>query len=218
MQTFLEQDRARPLIYVDDREKNIEELKQYDCDIKITRLEVGDYVCSAKTVVERKTSSDFEASVIDGRLFKQIENLKNNYENVILIVEGQINPERITKEAFLGTIASLMTDYKISVLFSENRAKTNELIYSIAKHEQMAKKRPQRIYAKRKALTIGQQIQGIIECFPFVGPKTAKNIADHFKTIYDFINCNEKELAQVKGVGKKKAKIIYNIIHAPYKE
>jgi len=48
---------------------------------------------------------------------------------------------------------------------------------------------------------------------PFVGNKLAKNLLDHFGSVSSIANASVKELEEVKLIGEKKAKLIYQIFH-----
>ena len=96
-------------VIVDHREPNsiINELK-LNANIKVQQLEIGDYVVSENTIIERKSRTDFEQSIIDQRLFRQMKNLKDWYENVIIIIEGNEPYLRIQRKAILGTYTSII--------------------------------------------------------------------------------------------------------------
>ncbi|MGV8085782.1 MAG: ERCC4 domain-containing protein [Candidatus Bilamarchaeum sp.] len=211
MQQFLEGPiLLKPLISVDMRESEEFDrlLKSFGADIDRRVLDVADFLCSSKLAIERKTRSDFESSIIDGRLFSQLPNLIQNYERVVVIVEGTNDEGRISRSALLGAYATVMSDYGASLIFTKNMEATAELVYNIAKHEQLAKKNPMRIYAKRKALTTSQAARAIVETLPNVGPKLAKKLISHFGSAAAVFSASEKELTQIEGVGQKKARSI----------
>ncbi len=180
-------------------------------------LDVGDFLCSARLVIERKTRSDFEQSVIDGRLFSQLQNLRENYESVIVLVEGESNEGRLSRNAVLGAYASIIADFGASLIFTRDITATTEIVFNFAKHEQIAKKQAMRIYAKRKTFTPSQTARAVIESLPMIGPKTAKSILNHFGTIERVANANERELAEVEGVGPKRAKVIRALFGYEYR-
>ncbi|MBS3068554.1 hypothetical protein J4450_07650 [Candidatus Micrarchaeota archaeon] len=220
-QQFLEienENKGRAKIIIDHREsENFDEMfKQAGAVAERTQLEIGDFICSARCIIERKTRDDFEASIIDGRLFTQLFNLVSNYERVIIIVEGESNAERLRKESLLGAYATIITDFGAALFFTRNMEKTAEMIYAIAKHEQLAKKQPLRIYAKRKTLTISQNQRAIIEMFPMIGPKKAKQLLEHFGNIENIVKASERELKEVEGMGEKRAKVIRRIVEEKY--
>ena len=131
-------------IIVDQRERNTElldTLKEIGFNIDINLIPVGDYIVSDRVCIERKTVSDFESSIISGRLFDQLERLKETYELPLIILEGDQKDFRLGNNVINGTIASVYVDYGIPILFSKSAENTAELIASIAKREQNGKKR-----------------------------------------------------------------------------
>jgi Fanconi anemia group M protein len=207
-------------IVVDHREDEQFDLYFQEMGAYVNRraLDVGDFLCSARLVVERKTRSDFEQSVIDGRLFSQLPNLISNYERVVIIVEGVIDEERLSRSSLLGTYSSVIADYGASIIFTRDKEATAEMIFNFAKHEQLARKQPMRIYAKRKTFTPSQTARAIVEALPTVGPKLAKAMLNHFGTVQAIAQANERELAEVPGLGKKRAKTIKAILSYSYNE
>lgn len=221
MQQFLDPEKTDKVqIAVDHREDEDFDsiLEEMGSLVKRTVLPVGDFICSARLAIERKTRSDFEQSIIDGRLFSQLPDLISNYERVVIIVEGEEEEGRIKRNALLGAYASIMADYGASLIFTEDMEETAELVFHFSKHEQLVKKQPMRIYAKRKTLTPSQTARSIVETLPMIGPKTAKSLLNHFGTVEEVFNASERDLASVSGVGKKRAKIIKQTLSYSYKE
>lgn len=219
MQQFLETDiptKAKIIVDMREDELFVELLKSCGAIAERKTLDVGDFLCSARLIVERKTRADFEQSIIDGRLFSQLQNLTSNYERSLIVVEGETAEGRLDSRAVLGAYASVIADYGAALFFTRNKEKTAELVFSLAKHEQLAKKQPLRIFAKRKTHNISQIQRAVVETFPMVGPKLAKNILSHFGGIEAFFNASEKELLEVDGMGKKRAKTIRNAIQYSY--
>ncbi len=87
-----EEDKSEPevSVYADDREnKVLKKLSRKEVDLKTKRLELADFLVSERTAVERKKAEDFVNSLIDKRLFEQIKELRNQFENPVLLVEGR---------------------------------------------------------------------------------------------------------------------------------
>jgi ERCC4-type nuclease len=80
-------------IVVDERERKSgipDLLRQAGATIDFAQLNVGDYIVSPETAVERKTIQDLLNSIFDGRLFVQCSQLNEHYVKPVLIVEGNI--------------------------------------------------------------------------------------------------------------------------------
>ena len=193
-------------------------LEKMGAEVDRRVLDVGDFLCSARLAVERKTRADFEQSVIDGRLFSQLPNLVANYGRVVVVVEGVSDDERISRGALLGAYATIIADFGGSLIFTRDKAGTAEIVFQFARHEQVAKKQPMRIYAKRRTFTPSQTSRSIVEMLPMVGPKLAKSLLRHFGSVEALAHASERDIAEVEGVGKKRAKVIKEILCYRYVE
>ncbi len=91
---FVRKPKGGIVVYVDNRElrsgvpKHLKELGGAEVEVKT--LDVADYVVSEDVGIERKSANDFIQSIIDGRLFDQVERLKRAYEKPVIIVEGEL--------------------------------------------------------------------------------------------------------------------------------
>ena len=209
------------MIIVDKREKNsmvIAELAEKDAEIKLERLPVADYIIG-NIAIERKTISDFINSMINRRLLRQLEELKQ-YPKSLLIIEGS-NPDykfgKLNPNAIKGMMLSCVLDYEIPIIFTEDCEETASFLVLLEKRQ---KKKPREINlkAKRKAFSPREQQRFILESFPGIGPSIARELLKKFKTIENTINAPVSKLSEVKKLGKKKAEIIKKIIKTRYKE
>ncbi len=205
-----------PQIIVDDRELALAEaLERYPLEIKTTRLSCGDVVCG-RVVIERKTREDFERSILDRRLFKQLDAMRLNYPARVVIVEGEVSAGIIRQEALLGAYAAVLADYQASLFFTKDLASTAELIAAIAKHEGK-RHGPPSLVQKLPSWTPSEQLRAVVELFPLVGPKTAKALLKHFGTLAKLVKATPVELKQIEGIGKKRAEVLFRFFHREYK-
>jgi len=68
-------------ITVDYRERAsglLELIREHDALVEVKPLPFGDYIINDSITIERKTARDFLISIIDGRLFTQLSNLKKH--------------------------------------------------------------------------------------------------------------------------------------------
>ena len=214
-------DAKKPIIAVDNREPDVicDALEAMGAEIELKQLELGDYQASDRLVVERKTRTDFEASIIDGRLFSQVADLSGAVPRVVVIVEGDALPDsRLSKAALMGAYASIISDFGCAIFFTRSPQATAELVYALACHEQLAKKLSLSVYAKRKALTKGQKQRAIVEALPNVGPTLARALLEYFNTVENVMSAPESELKEVVKLGQKRAKELRELLTTRYKE
>ncbi|MEM3890231.1 MAG: ERCC4 domain-containing protein, partial [Candidatus Micrarchaeia archaeon] len=142
-------------IFIDSRESDelIELIEKHDIKVNLKQLEIGDIIISNRIVIERKTSSDFESSIIDNRLFEQATKMSENYEIPILIIEGQMKADRIRQNAYIGAYLSIIMNYGIHVINTKNIEETAKYISLIAKREQIQESKPLRLLVKTKTFS-----------------------------------------------------------------
>ncbi len=208
-----------PLIYIDTRESllMVDELKKMGSRVDVKALPIGDFVLSTDVVVERKTAEDFVKSVIDGRLFSQLVSMREAYTRPLLILEGDRRKAvGIGSAAFLGALASVVTDFQVSIFTTSDESETAQIIFHIARREQMDKKKEVRIRSGRKPASISDQQKYIVAGLPGVSTVLADRFLRELKTIANIFNASEEELMQVEGVGEKLAKRITEISRKEY--
>ena len=203
-------------IVVDYREKTsgiIELFEGEDVEIEIKKIAYGDYVINDSITIERKTNRDFLLSIIDGRLFSQASNLKKYCINPIILLEG--NPYKtdlhFDTNAIRGALVSIQTIWYIPTVYSHNLNDTKDLLLLIGKQDESYMDvvplrggyRPKRLKTKQLFL-----LQGL----PKVGPRMAKRLIEHFKSVSKIMNASVEELVEVKGVGRTTAEQIRELI------
>lgn len=198
------ENKTKMKIIIDHHEKNslvASELVHLGCEIEFKHLEVGDYFI-ANIVIERKTVSDFISSMLNKRLLKQLENMKELKEK-LLIIEGIEEQELLNEESNLapnairGMLLSIILKYNVPIIFSKNYEDTAKYLYILAKKQD----KETSLFARRKSSNVKEQMQYILEGFPGIGPKTAKKLLKEYKTIKNIINAPQENLEKI--IGKK---------------
>lgn len=210
----------KPVVYADSREGNskvIRHLTEMEMDVKVRPMAVGDYQVSDDVAIERKTAKDFVDSIMDKRLFKQATELREEFKNPLIILEGDdfyngfINPNAVR-----GSIASIALDFGISIIPTRNAQDTAAMIKRIAIREQTGEKPHIQTRTDKKPVNMWEQQLFIVESLPNIGPVNAKKLLEHFGTVSKVINASENELMEVEGIGKKTAKNIRKVVDSKY--
>lgn len=204
---------------VDNRERNIgiiSGLEERGIGLTFTQLPVGDYIISDRICIERKTVSDFENSIMDSRLFEQMNRLHQSFDKPVLLIEGDDSEARFDKNVIIGTITRLYVDYNVQVIRTADSAETTYMLYRFTEHEQEEEKREPRLAGIKKAYDTYQWQILILSSIPGIGTTLAKKLITHFRTIKGVMSADVNELTTVEKIGKKKAERIYNIVNAEF--
>ncbi|MBI3121605.1 MAG: nuclease [candidate division NC10 bacterium] len=217
-------DNAPVHIVVDDREKAggvPAALKaRSDATVEIARLDVGDYRVERRVVVERKTATDFAASLIDGRLFHQAAALAAAPERTVLLLEGSGAEWRETgvrREALQGALITIGVFYGVTILRSADPQETARLLVYVGRQAQRCVHgglprpgyRPKGKRARQLFL-----LQGL----PGVGPERAARLLERFGSVQSVMTASADDLAAVNGIGERTAAKIRWVLERPAAE
>jgi Fanconi anemia group M protein len=190
-----------------------------------TRLEtlaVGDYVCSDRVAVERKSVADFLDTLTGGdrSLFEQARALSRNYARPVLLLEGEgLYEERnVHPGAIRGALASLVVDFGLSVLRTDDQADTAEMLATLATREQRDRDRSVSVHGEKSAKTLAEQQEYVVSSIGDVGPVTARSLLEAFGTVEAVMTARKEDLLDVSGVGEVTADRLREVIGSEYPE
>ena len=136
-------------IYVDTRECKLRELLEKNGTIFVTKpLELGDILIEhpkRQILIERKTITDFNASLMDGRYKNQklrllewrnktdgqIDGLKNARKNIVYLFEEKTGDNK--DRAYWGALVNMILRDNIGVIQCDGLARTAQVISDIKK-------------------------------------------------------------------------------------
>ena len=233
------------IIIIDSREHQLYEyIISRDLDIYKDKIEIvkscidlGDIHIIFNDILfifERKTTSDLQSSIQDGRYKEQKTRMLSNYtqKQISYIIEGDdvlssktFNKSRMLQGAYLHT----MFRDNIRVLYTKNINEPAPLILTISSK---IIDKPQNFIDNREEVPIDytsciklkkKKIENIDEksCYimqlsqiPYISNIIAKNISNYYPNMISLIislNDSEnknKELCKIEGIGKEKANFI----------
>ena len=207
-------------ITVDYRERAsglLELIRERDVFVEVKPLSFGDYIINDSITIERKTARDFLISIIDGRLFTQLSNLKKHCSCPVVLIEG--NPCKTDVEidpaAIKGALISVETIWYVPIVFTRSKEDSVETLLMMGRQDETYMDvvplrggyRPKRL--KSRQLYI---LQGL----PKVGPNVAKRLLEHFHSVRQIMNASVEELIAVEGIGMVSAKAIREVLDSEY--
>ncbi len=212
----------RVLIFVDSREIQngiLDYFGQYDCEVQRKNLICGDFIVSDRVCIERKTVSDFINSITDKRLFQQLQAIKDNFEKPILLIEGEGSLYGVLQPNIIrGALSAITIDLGIPIVWTRDVADTAGLIFWMAKREQLLEKREVSFRNKKVPKENSEKQEYLISSLPDVSAVRAKSLLKYFKSPMNVFVATEKELQEVKGIGKKITRSIKEVLEKAYKE
>jgi ERCC4-related helicase len=208
-------------IIVDHRESRspvMRFLTQKDITIEPQQLDIGDYIISSRIGVERKTVDDFLNSLIAGKLFVQMKNLRSTYSRPLVIIEGEglLTKRNIKHNAIFGSIAAIIIDFGIPIISTQNPQETADFLSIMAQREQKEGDRVVAVRGEKTAQSMSEQQQYLVEGLPHISAVLAQRLLQQFGSIKSLINATEEELCKVPGIGKNIAADILKILNAEY--
>ncbi|MCF8210930.1 MAG: hypothetical protein K9K38_16255 [Rhodoferax sp.] len=203
-------------IIVDSRESTsglIQLLLNRGAEVIVEELECGDYVLADGVAVERKTAEDFAGSIMDRRLFLQVEILKDAYERVFIMVEGDPfdTQSAISPEAIVGALSYISVIERLPVVSTRDGDHSAQMLLTMQRHavEGLGYEVPLRASKPKSRAT---QAQFLIEGLPSIGPTAAKKLLKHFASASEVLSATPEQLRKVPGIGPKTIQTIREVL------
>ena len=222
-------------LQIDNRESNtrISSACQFfddDYNIEVGSYPVGDFIFDDKIVFEYKTAPDIVSSIIDGRVFRQVERMKQypfHYVIVVGNVAEHINErnanywnrrnqvKQFTVRNYLGALARLQIESK--VIHVDNNQQAWTIMDFLTK--KLLSDNPNVQGVDRPKATLSDPIATFLSCIYIndsqrLGIKTAVMIREylHLESLNDLLQVTYEDLVGVKGVGSKTARRIIDVL------
>jgi DNA excision repair protein ERCC-4 len=170
-----------------------------DVRLRWENLSTGDYIVEQLGIFDRKTASDFAASLTNQRLFSQAKRLADLPLRAAFIIDGSSDEWsnlRVRREALQGALITLSVIFDLSVFRSRDPKETAQLlVYAGNQFARLRKDVPRyRIYKAKRKMT---QKVPLLATLPAVGPDRAYRLLDHFGSFEACITATARELEKV---------------------
>jgi len=198
------------MIYVDVYEPReiVEGLTNKRLTVEVRRLESGDYAFN-DVAIERKTLQDLVNSTFNRRLWTQLINLCDSYKQPMLLIEGWSGYSNLDV-VIKGIITTVLTRFKIPILFSYNYLETVEWIKSLYVKTGTNKV----IYLPapvKKQKTLEDIKLEMLQVIPTIGPKTARTILTKCPDIFSK-PINSEELENIKNLHREGKELLMKVL------
>ncbi|CAL8302324.1 unnamed protein product [Lota lota] len=197
-------------------------------DIEPVTLEVGDYILTADTCVERKSVSDLIGSLQSGRLYTQCVSMTRYYKRPVLLIEfdpakpfSLVSRSEFRHELSANDVTSKLTLLtlhfpRLRILWCPSPHATAELF------QEMKRGRPEPDAAAAQAITAESDAKtadlfnpgpyDFLLKMPGVSAKNVRALVSNADSLADLAVLSQERLAQILGHGGN-AKMLYEFLH-----
>jgi ERCC4-type nuclease len=181
--------------------------------VQMGRLPTGDYLIDDRVLIERKTHADFIASLIDGRLFRQVARLAHSRYRSLMLIEGPAPPNvpDVHPHSVEGALVSIAAMWRLPVLHSTDVDKSYRLLRFLADQGSQSCQRVLPRY-DRKPKRLATRRLFVLQGLPGVGPALACRLLAQLGSVERVMTADAGALAAIPGIGPKKAARIREII------
>ena len=194
--------------------------KRDSIETRLETLAVGDYVCSDRVVVERKSVEDFLDTLTGGdrSLFEQVGDAARHYARPVVVIEGDGLYERrsVHPNAIHGALASLAVDFGASVLRTTDEQETADLLAVLAEREQETDDRSVSVHGEKSSRTLAEQQEYVVAAIAEVGPVTARSLLGELGSVEAVMTADREALMEAEGVGEVTAERIREVTGSEY--
>jgi len=186
--------------------------------IQVEQLGLADYVLSPRLAVERKSAADLAASILDKRLFAQVEQLRSAYERVVYLIEGAdlYGSSHLHPNAIRGALSYLAVLNNVAILRSDGPEDSALLLATMARHEQQGLGYEVSNHLKRLSRAPDLQMRYLVEDLPGIGPKRARALLERFGSLREVFAATEEQLRLVPGIGARMARELHEFLSRPF--
>jgi len=187
-------------------------LRELGADVEVRQISPGDYVVG-EVAVERKTITDFLASIVTKRIFDQMLRLREAYPVPVILVEGDLSQiaEQKNPRAFWGALLAFTLKERVTMLFTPDQEQTCQLLVTL--HKQAGVKSFEYgLRHKPKLLRLEERQRFLMQGLQGVGETLSENLLSRFGTPRAVFAANERALAEVPKIGRVKAAEITKVL------
>lgn len=215
-------------------ERVIEKAQSLNVPFEKQWLEIGDYVFN-DVCFEAKSSFDFIQSIVNKRLWNQLDNMDRAYVNNLVIVYGSFEDgfrkhlehiktsmnktaqRVILRKKFFGSMSKIILDTDCSIIWVRDALTAAELIAVVCKMQPHDREvYVPRIVKQKKISTTDLRVD-VLSTIKGVSDKKAKLLIKKFGSIMEIGEASPSELSEIDGIGNVLAKRIVDTLNSEEK-
>ena len=195
-------------------------------------IEIGDYVFD-NVCFEAKSTTDFLGSVMNKRLWTQLDNMDRHYETNVVIIYGdmqeaihnviQHSPSKMPiatrsimlNNKFLGAIGRIVLDTDAKPFWVKSEEEAALIITAVSKMKPITRETIAPQIFKR--ITTDDLRIDLLSSIKGVSIKKAKQMINQYGSIMEIGECSAYELQAIEGIGETLAKRIGSTLNSEEK-
>jgi len=192
-------------------------------------LEIGDYVFN-DVCFEAKSAFDFLQSILNKRLWNQLDNMDRAFDNNIVIVYGDFNTAykayrqygkghfNSISNKFHGAIGKIVLDMDASVLWVKDAKTAAHMICVVCKMQPIDREVYKPRLIKQKRISTTDLRLDVLTTIPGISEKKAKMLIDEFGSLMEIGETPSSEIAMLDGFGKVLAERLHELMNSEDKQ
>lgn len=215
-------------------ERVIEKAQSLNVPFEKQWLEIGDYVFN-DVCFEAKSSFDFIQSIVNKRLWNQLDNMDRAYVNNLVIVYGSFEDgfrkhlehiktnmnktaqRVILRKKFFGSMGKIILDTDCSIIWVRDALTAAELIAVVCKMQPHDREVYIPRIVKQKKISNTDLRVDVLSTIKGVSDKKAKLLIKKFGSIMEIGEATPSELSEIDGIGNVLAKRIVDTLNSEEK-
>ena len=181
-------------------------------------LEVGDYVIG-DACFEAKSAQDFLQSIMNKRMWLQVDNMDKNYNNNFVVIYGTEEQALAKVMKYMKTDTNqsrqLRLDYGMNVIWRDTLEDAAEELVTLAKMIPVKREIIRPSILKRVA-TDDVRVD-MLTTIKGISAKKAEELLEEYGCIMEIGCCKTSEITTIKGIGKTVADRILNVLNSEQK-
>jgi len=189
-------------------------------------LDIGDYTF-ADVCFEAKSTFDFLSSVINKRLWNQLDNMDAKFMNNVVIVYGSFNDAlenhlhyvnnkagqaRMLRNKFDGAFGKIILDTDANIIWVSSARQAARLIAVVCKMHPIDREIHTPSIIRKRIATTDLRID-VLCTIKGISPKKAKLLIERFGSIMEIGEASIEEICELDGFGNVIAKRLIDVLN-----
>jgi|WetSurMetagenome_2_1015567.scaffolds.fasta_scaffold588601_1 ERCC4-type nuclease len=195
-------------------------LGELEADINFITLRQGEFLLGKGLGIKYLTGEKFAAMVRDRSIYREIAELKREFTEPTIIVEGgdPFHDSSISLAALQSALLFITIQNRVPILATQSEMETAQIVFLLAGQSGKSLMPPDMDMSAAELLDPaggnghGDPRLRIVAALPDVGPSRAKALLAHFGTLAKLFASGVDELKRVSGIGAKRAEKIHSFL------